>query len=138
MVVKKQIDAEGAEDKGEEGGDISNEVGGDFGGEEEGDEKDAGEVGGFSHATQEAGATVLLPDGEEGAAEVFGDVELGVEVVPAGEKGAGFVVEIDEEAGDKEEGDDRPVLGEEFAQMAKLPEGETVFGFGNILGHKLV
>jgi hypothetical protein len=29
-------------------------------------------------------------------------------------------------------------LGEEFAQMPKLFEGEAVLGFGNILWHKLV
>ena len=92
MVVKKKIDAEGAEDKGEEGGDVADKAGVDLDGEKEGHKEDAGEVGGFRHATQKAGAAVLLPDGVNDAAEVFANVKLGMKVVPAGEESAGLVV----------------------------------------------
>lgn len=41
----------------------------------------------MGHATQKTGAAVLLPDGVNGTAEIFGDVKFWMEIIPTGEEG---------------------------------------------------
>ena len=108
VIVKKKIDTERAENEREKGGDVANEIHGDFDGEEEGDEENAGKVGGVGHATQKTGSTVFLPDGVKSSFDVFLNIKLGVEVVPAGEKGVRFVVEKNQKTSDEKEDDDGP------------------------------
>lgn len=60
------------------------------------------------HASQKTRSAVLLPDREKSPAEVFFDIKLGMEVVPAGEIGAGLVVEEDEDTGDQNKEKDWP------------------------------
>lgn len=61
-----------------------------------------------------------------------------MEIIPAGEEGAGLVIEINKKAGDEEKSEDWPVSAKKFAYLTKLPDWEAVLCFGNILGHELV
>ena len=138
MIVKEEINTKGADDQRQKGGDVADEIDGDVGQKKKGSEEDTGKVGGVGHTAQKARSAVFLPDGEKGAAEVFLDIKLGVKVVPAGEKSAGFVVEKDQKTGEKKESNDWPDAAEIFAKMAEFSKGETVFCFSNVFGHKLV
>ena len=117
MIVKEKIDTQRAENQGKKSGDVTDEVGGDFDGKESPDEENAGEIGGMSHATQKSRSTILLPDGKKGPAEIFLDIKLGMEIVPAGKEGAGLEVEKDEKASDEEKSDNRPKTGKKFFQV---------------------
>ena len=87
---------------------------------------------------KEAWAAVLLPHRVEFPANVFGNVKLGMEIVPAGEVGAGLIIEINKEAGDEKQSKDGPVPGNMLTEQPKLPDREAMLCFGDILGHKLV
>lgn len=92
MIVEEEINAQWAKDERKKGSNVADETGIDFESEQEPDKENTGEVGGVSHATQEAGSAVFLPDREKRSANIFGDVELWVEVVPADEVSAWLVV----------------------------------------------
>jgi len=92
VVVKKEIDTQGAKNKGQESRDVADETGSDFEGKKNGDEENAGEIGGFGHTGEKPGTAILSPDGEKGSSEVLCNVKLGMKIVPAGEESAGFVV----------------------------------------------
>ncbi len=92
----------------------------------------------MGHAPEETKTAIFLPDGEHRTAKVLGYVELGVKVVPTGEICAGFEVKKDEKGGDENEGVNGPDVRKVFGDEPELFEGEAVFDFGDVLGHRLV
>jgi hypothetical protein len=72
------------------------------------EENDAGEVGGGGHTHQKT-RSPFLPNREERIFQIEKKIKLGVEVVPAGQPGAGLIIEK-RQCGDKSKQEiERPV-----------------------------